>query len=484
MNRMTDRIRRLEKAARELEFPPEARRRITESVFTYAGDFLDRIELLPAFIANAGSGEGLYESPIGEEPTDIDSILDLIRVNVDEVALNPASGGHLGYIPGGGIYPSALGDYLADVTNRYAGVYYVGPGSVRMEHMLVRWMGDLVGYPDSAAGDLTSGGSIANLVGIVTARDAHGLRGSDIERSVVYLTSQAHHSLFKALRIAGLGECVIRRVDLDHRYRMQPESLESHIVNDRRAGLNPWLVITSAGTTDTGSVDPLGDVSRIAEEHELWHHVDAAYGGFFLLCDHGRTLMAGIDRSDSVVIDPHKGLFLPYGTGGVLVKERQRLQASHYCQANYMQDATEALDEYSPSEHSPELTRHFRGLRMWLPLKLFGLAPFRACLEEKLLLARHFYNEIQTIDGFEVGPDPDLSVVTYRYVPRKGDVNEFNRRIVREVQRDGRVFISSTTLDGKVTLRTAVLCFRAHLSSIETLLDVLRETVRLIERDG
>lgn len=478
MKKELERIRQLEAVARRLEPRAEERAATTEKVFRYASDFLDRIHESPVFVAEHNHGLGIYDSPISEEPIDIERALELIRTNVDAPSLNPASGGHLGYIAGGGLYPSALGDYLADVTNNFAGVYFVGPGAVRMEHMLIRWMADLIGFAAGAGGDLTSGGSIANLIAVVTARDAHAIKGRDIDKTVVYATEQVHHSVTKALRIAGLKEAVLRYVPMDERFRMRPDSLQKTMESDKRAGLRPWLVIASGGTTDTGAVDPLSDIAEIARGSGLWLHVDAAYGGFFVLCDDGRRILAGIDGANSVVMDPHKGLFLPYGTGAVLIKERRLLQAAHSYQAAYMQDVDEAADEYSPADHSPELTRHFRGLRLWMPLKLFGVAPFRACLEEKLLLARHFYEEIQKLDGFEVGPPPDLSVVTYRYVPRRGDANEFNRQLVREVQRDGRVFITSTTLSGKVTLRLAVLCFRTHLDTIERALEVLERRAR------
>lgn len=474
-------IRELERVARQLEPDADTRRHITDRVVRYAAGFLDKIYDGLAFNADGNDGSGLYAAPISEEPLEIEAILDLVEKNVDTPALNPASGGHLAYIPGGGIYPAALGDYLADVTNRYAGVYYVGPGAVRMEHMLTRWMADLIGYPADSGGDLTSGGSIANLVGIVTARDAHELKAKDFAKAVVYMTDQAHHSVDKALRIAGLGECIVRHIDTDERFRMRADTVDSAIQKDKQNGLIPWLVVASAGTTDAGAVDPIDAVADVAERHDLWLHVDAAYGGFFLLCDPVRNMFEGIGRADSVVMDPHKGLFLPYGCGAVLIKDRSMLGRAHYYQANYMQDVAGAEDEYSPADHSPELTRHYRGLRLWLPLKLFGLRPFRACLEEKLYLARYFHAEIQKVDGFEAGPVPDLSVVTYRYIPKKGDADEFNRRIIEEVHKDGRVFLSSTMLDGKFTLRLAALAFRTHLDTIDTALDVLRRAVRRVE---
>ncbi|MGH8168406.1 MAG: pyridoxal phosphate-dependent decarboxylase family protein, partial [Woeseiaceae bacterium] len=172
-------------------------------------------------------------------------------------------------------------------------------------------------------------------------------------------------------------------------------------------------------------------------------------------------------------IDPHKGLFLPFGSGALLVRDRNRLAQANRYHANYMQDAVRPDVELSPADLSPELSRPFRGLRLWLPLKLFGLAPFRAALEEKLLLARHFHARLCELPNWEVGPEPDLSVVTYRYVPERGDADEFNRRLATAVQNDGRIFISSTQLDGRFTLRLAVLHFRAHLEQVELALELL-----------
>lgn len=200
-----------------------------------------------------------------------------------------------------------------------------------------------------------------------------------------------------------------------------------------------------------------------------------------MLTAEGKEKLRGIEQSDTLVIDPHKTLFLPYGSGVVLAKNRSQLNASHFYAANYMQDTIGATEEVSPADVSPELTKHFRGLRLWLPLKLLGLKPFRACLEEKLLLAKYFYEKIQQL-GFEVGPEPQLSVVNYRYIPKTGDANEFNKRLVEEVQKDGRVFISSTLLDGKFTLRAAIVSFRTHLQTIDLLLEVLKDKVKLLEK--
>jgi glutamate/tyrosine decarboxylase-like PLP-dependent enzyme len=265
---------------------------------------------------------------------------------------------------------------------------------------------------------------------------------------------------------------------MDDGYHMLPDQLDELIREDRRAGLLPWLVVASAGTTDVGAIDPLGEVGRIAREHDVWYHVDAAYGGFFALVDELRPRLAGMAEADSVVLDPHKGLFLPFGTGAILVRDKAALLRAHSFQAHYMQDALsgEALDDASPGDMSPEFSRHFRGPRVWLPLQLHGVRPFRAALEEKHLLARHFHEQVRRL-GFEVGPEPELSVATYRYVPGSGDADAFNRALLREIHRDGRSFVSSTTLGGNFVLRAAVLSFRTHLEHIERYLEFLGQAV-------
>jgi glutamate/tyrosine decarboxylase-like PLP-dependent enzyme len=474
---LRDRIRALERAARPLDPGSTKRKRLRSAVIASSESFLRRIESTKAYQETDDKGIGLLDHPIGKHGIPIETAIDILEHDVVRPGGAPASGGYLAYIPGGGLYHAAMGDFLAAVTNKYAGLFFAGPGPVRMENLLIRWVADLVGYPASASGHIASGGSIANLVAITTARDAHGLRGTDFPAAVVYLTTQAHHSIDKALHIAGLAEVQVRRIAIDERYRMRPDALARAIATDRSQGLRPWLIIAAAGTTDTGAVDPLDAIATIAERERCWFHVDAAYGGFFLLTDHGREVLAGIERSDSAVLDPHKSLFLPYGAGVLVVREAASLLASQCYTGSYMQDALREPAEISPADVSPELTKHFRALRMWLPLILVGTEPFRAALDEKLLLARYFYREVERL-GFEVGPSPDLSVVTFRWVPPGVSlerVNHINEAITEGVRRDGRVFLSSTMVDGRFTLRLVSLHFRTHLRVIDLALRVLCE---------
>jgi len=481
-----ERLKQLELEASPLEPGAEERALLRDKVVAFADDFLESIDGRPTFVMPEGADSALYDSPISEGATDPDRALDLLDRGVIRSGVNVGSAGHLAYIPGSTLYASTLADYLAAVTNRYSGLYFASPGAVRMERVLLRWMAGFLGYPAASAGDLTSGGSIANLVGIVTAREAHGLRAKDFGRAVVYLSDQGHHAIDKALRIAGLKESIRRFVPLDGRYRMRPEALEKAVDGDAKAGLRPWLIAATAGTTDTGAVDPLDDLADIASRYGLWLHVDGAYGAPFALTGHGKRILKGIERSDTVVLDPHKGLFLPFGSGAVLAREGRHLLDAHHYDASYLQDK-EALasgDEISPADLSPELTRPFRALRLWLPLKLAGVAPFRAALEEKLLLARHFHETMSLEDGFEVGPAPDLSIVAFRYLPRRGDPDAFNRKLINAVQRDGRVFLSSTKIDGRFTLRMAILSLRTHLDTVEQAIEILREKAKHLQREA
>ncbi|WP_421976427.1 pyridoxal phosphate-dependent decarboxylase family protein [Roseivirga seohaensis] len=463
-----------------LETNADQRLSLQKSVIEYAEGFLNSLENRKAYEYNSYEKEDQDSFfDIDEQNHPIEDILPFISERVDKPGLNPASGGHLGYIPGGGIYESALGDYLAAVSNRYAGVFYASPGAVRMENALIDWAGKLIGYTGRFGGNLTSGGSIANLIAISTAREAKKLKGKDLESTVIYTSQQTHHSLQKAIKLCGLSECILRIIDLDEDYRIIPEKLNAQVLEDQKQGLQPYLIIANAGSTDVGAVDPLNTIASIAEEHDLWFHVDAAYGGFFQLTAQGKEVMSGIEKADSVILDPHKGLFLPYGSGIVLIKNIEHLAAANSYEANYMQDTKMHQDEMSPAELSPELSKHFRGMRMWLPLKLHGIGPFKACLEEKMELAQYFYTKIKAM-GFEVGPAPVLSTVIFRFLPKDKDANEFNAAIVKAIHQDGRIFISSTTLNGQFYMRVAVLSFRTHKKEIDLLLEIIEK--QLIEK--
>ena len=477
MNRTTTtELEALEALARKLEISADQRHSWNATVMEYADQFLDELPERKAFDARPDRGALLNNVPVEKEGKPLEQLLALLHDHVDRNGINPASGRHLGYIPGGGIYHSALGDYLAAVTNRYAGMFFASPGAVRIENSLIRWMCQLVGLPETSHGNLISGGSLANLIAVTTARDVRNVKAIDMDKQVVYVTQQTHHCIQKAFRIAGMREAQVRYIPTDNNFRMNAEMLRQAVGVDIRHGLQPFMIVGSGGTTDTGAIDPLQELADVAEEHDIWYHVDAAYGGFYLLSEKFAPHFRGIERAHSVVIDPHKGLFVPYGLGVVLIRDVKNLLETYYHTASYLQDALGATEEMSPADLSPELSKHFRGLRLWLPLHLLGTEPFRAALEEKALLCRYFYQRIQD-EGFTVGPPPELSVMIYRYVPDQGEANAFNEALVQYIQQQGRVFLSSTRIDGVFWIRLAVLSFRTHRQEIDEVIRVLREGV-------
>lgn len=469
-------IRALEKASSILDPNADQRDKVLQATQAYSHAFLSKLPTATTYIQEGYDDEALSNTNFSEA-TDIDAIVQLLEQHMEHPGINTASGGHLGYIPGGGLYAAAIGDYLADITNKYAGVFYASPGAVRIENSLIEWTGKLVGYNQGFGGNLTSGGSIANLIAVTTARDAKGIKAKDFHRTVIYTTQQAHHCVDKAIIIAGLRESVVRQVPMDKAYRMDVAALQEQINIDVNTGLQPFMVIANAGSTDVGAIDPLAAISEVAQKNDLWFHVDGAYGGYFLLLEEQKAKMNGIQYADSIVLDPHKGMFLPYGTGIVLIKEMQHLKNAFAYEANYMQDTDGYDSQLSPAEVSPELSKHFRGLRMWLPLKLYGEQAFKDCLQEKVLLTKYFCQRVQEI-GFELCNEPELTVVTYRYVPKQGDANEFNKKLLALLHQDGRVFISSTNVGGKYVLRFACLSFRTHIEQVDVLIDMLEKGVK------
>lgn len=471
-----EKIRLLEKEARLLEIPFSDRKGLTTKVEEFASEFLSELPDIKTYFTEESLPSPELNHSISEDSSELGDILSEFKKEVLIPGINGASGGHMGYIPGGGVYPAALGDFLAAVTNKYAGVFYAAPGAVRLENMLIKWMCDLVGFPnETSGGNLTSGGSIANFIAVVAARELSGIKARDFEKSVIYFTQQAHHCVGKAIINAGLKEAVIRHVPMDENYRMRADILATMVEEDMASGLKPMVIIASAGTTDVGAVDPLDEIGDIANKHNIWYNVDAAYGGFFSLTDYGKKKLKGIEKADSVIIDPHKGLFLPFGTGAILVRDQNKLYNSQHLPANYMQDTLGLEEEFSPADLSPELTKHFRGVRMWLPLKLFGLKAFRKALEEKLELTRYFYSELEKEDKIEVGPQPDLSVFYYRIKLDDGDSNELTKQLMKEIHDDGRIFMSSTSINGNFYIRVAILCFRTHMEHVELALSIIKE---------
>jgi aromatic-L-amino-acid/L-tryptophan decarboxylase len=386
--------------------------------------------------------------------------------------------GYLAYIPGGGLYTAALAEFLAQGLNRYDGLWQPSPAIVQLEENVTRWMCSLFDLPeDSSQGLLTTGGSLANLSAFVTAR--HAKLGEDFLDGTYYCTDQTHASNTKAGTIAGFSQRNVRLVPTDDELRMDPQALRAMIHEDRAAGLRPFLVVPAAGTTNTGAIDPLADVADVAADEGLWMHVDAAYGGFFQLTERGRGWFRGIERADSITVDPHKGLFLPYGTGGLVVRDGAALRDAHYEGAAYLQDLPPTGDLPNYNEYSPELSRGNRGFRVWFPLVLHGVSAFREALDEKLDLTSRLHAALTEDPALEMGWRPQLTVVPFRL---RGADEPMNRELLARINASKRVFLSSTLIRGDHWIRACIVSHRTHADRVDECADIVREAAARLAR--
>ncbi len=441
---------------------------------------LDRIvahiESLPTqTVSNTEGGFALAESlaeAMPEEGAPVSELLDLFFQRAVPPTFNTASPGYLAYIPGGGLFHAAVADLVADATNRYSSVYAAAPALARIEMNVVDWFREIVGFPPEARGTLTSGGSLANWTALVTARRER--LPEDFLKGTIYTSDQSHYSVAKGAILAGFPERNVRMVATDDLFRLRVDALAERIAEDRRQGLTPFLIAAAAGTTNTGAVDPLPELADLAAREGLWLHVDAAYGGFFLLTGEGKRALRGIERADSVVLDPHKGLFLPYGTGAVLVRDGQALRRAHSLTGDYMPGMQDDPDRVDFSQYSPELSRPFRALRVWLPFKMHGAGAFRDQLEEKLALARLAADRLRAIEGIEILAEPQLSLLAFRLAPAgvpESELNALNQRFLDRVNARQRVYLTATRLRGRFAPRICVLSFRTHRDRMEMALE-------------
>jgi len=385
-------------------------------------------------------------------------------------AFNTTGPGYLAYIPGGGLWAAILGEYLAYGVNRYVNVWNAAPVFAEMEATVIRWIAGEFDYPPEVRGILTTGGSMANFSAIVAAR--RSLLGDRLDGGTLYASDQTHASVAKSAVLAGFPPSAVRAVPCEEAWGVDVGALRSMIERDRAAGLRPFFIVGNAGTTNTGAVDSLGELADVAAAQGLWLHVDGAYGGFFQLTERGRAAFDGISRADSITLDPHKGMFLPYGTGCLLVRDGAKLREAHQVGADYLQDLAAEDEIPNFTDYSPELSRDNRGLRVWLPLKLHGFGAFRAALDEKLDLAAFLAEGLTATEGFVVVP-AQLTVVAFRYEPRTGDAEAFNRALLERINASKRVFLSSTMLDGRFTIRACIVSHRTHRDRVEEALDII-----------
>ena len=445
---------------------------MTRTVGAYVLAHLRTLDVQPSFDLDGVEGvASSFREPVPEAGRPLESILERLSPAIAK-SYNTPGPGYLAYIPGGGVYAAALADFIATAVNRYVGVRQAAPALSEIEETAIAWLCGLMGLPETARGILTSGGSLSNFSAVVTSR--HERLGEDFLEGRMYFSEETHHCVSKAARLAGFPRASLRALPTDERLRLVPEALERAIREDRAKGLRPFLVVANVGTTNTGAIDPLPAILEVARAHGLWVHADAAYGGFFRLVPGGEELLRGVEACDSISLDPHKGLFLPYGLGALLVKDGEALARAHRETASYVQDVA-ASGSLGFADLSPELSRDFRGLRLWLPLQLHGLAAFREQLEEKLALARWAHDELGADPRFEMLDPPQLSIVAFRLRGRPEDADRLGPELLRRVNGRRRVFLSSTQVRGRYALRICVLSFRTHEDRVRDAVTALRE---------
>ncbi len=444
------------------------------------------IESLPS--QPAANTEGAAEiartliEPLPERGTAYEKLLDFLFDEAIPRTFNTASPGYLAYIPGGGVFHAAVADLISDAVNRYVGVFAAAPLLAQIEANVLRWFCQIIGLPKGSGGVLTTGGSMANLIAIVTARKEQ--IGDDLQHGILYAGEQIHYSFQKAASFAGFPAENVREMASDDAFRMRIDALEEAIARDRAAGLRPFLVAGSAGTVGTGAVDDLAALADLARQENLWFHVDGAYGAFFAMTERGREAMRGIERADSVILDPHKTLFQPYGTGALIVRDAKQLQRAHSMHAAYLPLFQQDEELVDFCELSPELSRDFRGLRVWLPLKMFGIEPFRQLLDEKLDLARWATEELRRIEGMEIIAEPQLSIVAFRLVRPGADLNDLNHRLLDRINARKRVYLTGTTLGTEFVIRICVVSHRTHIERMEMCMEDIRAAVDEIAVNG
>ena len=419
--------------------------------------------------------------PAPERGSDLASLLDPLFNDWIPRSFTTPGPGYLAYIPGGGLYPAALADFISAATNRYTGVWLAAPALVQLESNVLDWFRAWMGFPDTARGLLTTGGSMAGFNAILCARERD--LGDDIRSGVLYTSTHAHHSIEKAARLAGIRADRIRLIPVDAGFRMRVDILEQTMRNDRANGLHPFLVASSAGTTNTGAVDPLDAIANLCTAEGVWHHVDGAYGAFFHMCEELRPLLSGLSRADSLTLDPHKGLFMPYGIGALIVRDGAWLRSAHAVSAGYLPGTPDPDLFYDPSQYGPELSRGFPGLRVWLCVKLYGAARFRAALAEKRALAVQAADRIARLPGVVMVAPPQLSLFAF-YLAWPGaslaQENDATKALLERVTARGRVMITGCPVDGRYLARVCVLSFRSRQAQIDACVeDIAAEAAAL-----
>ena len=438
----------------------------------------------------------LFDEPLPQAPQSMDAILREVENNIFANSTLSLSPRFLGYINSGGNQASILAELLGSALNQICALWHFSPAASEVERLVVRWIADFIGYP-SAGGCLLSGGSAGNLVGLAVARkqkapfdaDSLGTRGG--APLTVYASQETHASLEKAMVLLGMGRSQLRKIAVRDDFTIDLDSLARQVAEDRKNGCHPICVVGNAGTTNTGSVDPLDALAEFCRNQGLWFHVDAAYGGPAASTQAAGRLFRGLDQADSLVLNPHKWLYVPAEAACILVREPRALRNTFQVGADYLLEEDEAGTDgrLDFKDYSPQLHRSFRALKVWMTLKAYGTSRLRAAIESNIEIMRYLAERIdQSEDFVRLAPVP-LSVVCFRYRTSDTSIHKdeqfleyLNSQLPNALEKDGRVFLSGTKIHGKKVLRACSVNHRLRREDVDYLLDVIRDVGRALVR--
>jgi aromatic-L-amino-acid/L-tryptophan decarboxylase len=447
-------------------------------------DWLEDASAPPLRRARPSEMRARLSKPLTPERMPFDEILATLADDVLRFGSRVFHPSFFAFIPGSGTWPGALGDLVASAANVYAGSWMESAGVSQVELEVTRWFADWVGLPEGAGGLLLSGGSAANTTALACARER--IAGAMARDLVAYLPDQAHSSLARAARVLGFGPAQLRVLPVDDDHRLRPRVLAGALEADAAAGLRPLFVAASGGSTNTGAVDPLPELAEITHHHGAWFHADAAYGGFAVLTERGRALLAGIELADSITLDPHKWLYQPYECGCLLVRDAVALSSAFAITPDYLRDSEPGEEEVNFADRGLQLTRTSRALKVWVSLRYFGLDAFRAAIERALDLAELARRRVEESPVLELAAPPSLGIVCLRRRFEEHE-NERNAGLVAALERSGIGLVSSTRLRGRYAIRLCALNHTTTDEDVDRVLTFLEtaepEPVVALERD-
>jgi aromatic-L-amino-acid decarboxylase len=453
----------------ELEFSPDRMRQIGYRVVDRV---VEHLATLPnQRVGTKGDPRALLEAlsePVPEQGMEFEAVLEQVERDVLANTMHVNHPRFLAYVPGPGNFVGAMADALISGYNVFAGTWISGSGPAAVELTVLEWLRDMCGLPASAGGVFVSGGTLANLTALAVARHVK-MRGP-LEAATVYFSDQAHSSLEKSLRVIGLAAENQRKLPSDAAFRVPMGELRRCIEQDRAAGKRPFCVIASAGTTNTGAIDPLPELSVLCREQDLWLHVDGAYGAAAVIAERGRRLMAGLELADSLSLDPHKWLFQPYEIGCALVRNREHLRDTFRILPEYLKDTQLHSEEFNFTDYGIQLSRNFRTLKLWMSIKVFGLAAFRAAIERGFVLGEFTEACLRGMPGWEIVTPAQMGIVCFRYSSAD---DAAHLRLVQTLLEDGFALITSTVLGGRTVLRTCTINPRTTEADIQGSLERL-----------